>query len=132
MQRNATQQFGEERPRTLQICLVAESKTGYYGVCLSNPGRPKPYQAQVRSGGKKVHLGSFATAEELTQLRHRNCSWGGTSFREPLVFLPRSSTPLHYPLKKPLRLVSSLVLNGLTKYSRGSARLLHETDNDEQ
>ena len=49
-----------------------------------------------------------------------------------LVARKRSSTPLHYPLKKPLRLVSSLVLNGWTKYSRGSARLLHETDNDEQ
>ena len=44
--------------------LVAESKTGYYGVLHSQPGRPRPYQAQVRCGGKKVHLGYFATAEE--------------------------------------------------------------------
>ena len=33
-----------------------------------NPGKPKPYalryEARVRSGGKKVHLGSLATAEE--------------------------------------------------------------------
>ena len=28
------------------------------------PGQPKPYQAQVRRGGKMVYLGSFATAEE--------------------------------------------------------------------
>ena len=44
--------------------LVAENKSGYFGVCLVNPGYPKPYQAKVRRGGKKVYLGSFATAEE--------------------------------------------------------------------
>ena len=44
---------------------VADSKTGYFGVhLLSKPGQPKPYQAKVRRGGKSVHLGSFATAEE--------------------------------------------------------------------
>ena len=44
--------------------LVAENKTGYFGVCLTKPGQPKPYQARVRRGGKVVSLGSFATAEE--------------------------------------------------------------------
>jgi hypothetical protein len=45
--------------------LVAENKAGYFGVILdSRPGRSKPYQAQVRRGGKIVYLGSFATAEE--------------------------------------------------------------------
>ena len=43
---------------------VADNKTGYFGVHLNNPGKPKPYQAQVSRGGKDVHLGSFATAEE--------------------------------------------------------------------
>eukprot|EP00964_Phaeocystis_antarctica_P023859 scaffold13345_cov64-Phaeocystis_antarctica.AAC.3 len=43
---------------------VAESKTGYLGVLLHKPGQPKPYQARVSRGGKAVHLGSFATAEE--------------------------------------------------------------------
>ena len=43
---------------------VADNKTGYFGVSLKNPGQPKPYQAQVKRGGRKVHLGSFATAEE--------------------------------------------------------------------
>ena len=44
--------------------LVAENRTGYYGVHLDDrPGYTKPYQAQVRRGGKQVHLGSFATAE---------------------------------------------------------------------
>ena len=41
---------------------VADHKTGYFGVQLNSPGRPKPYQAQVRRGGKMVHLGGFATA----------------------------------------------------------------------
>ena len=44
--------------------LVADNKTGYFGVHLVKPGQPKPYQAKVRRGGKVVHLGSFATAEE--------------------------------------------------------------------
>ena len=43
---------------------MADNMTGYFGVVLSNPGYPKPYKAQVRDGGKIVHLGSFATAEE--------------------------------------------------------------------
>ena len=43
--------------------LVADNKTGYLGV-YHQSGRPKPYQAQMKRGGKDVHLGSFATAEE--------------------------------------------------------------------
>ena len=42
---------------------VADNTTGYYGV-YHKPSRPKPYQARVSRGGKMVHLGSFATAEE--------------------------------------------------------------------
>ena len=44
--------------------LKAENKAGYYGVCHTNPGQPKPYQARVKRGGQAVSLGSFATAEE--------------------------------------------------------------------
>ena len=39
------------------------SNTGYKGVTFKS-GKVKPYQAQVRRGGKDVHLGCFATAEE--------------------------------------------------------------------
>ena len=44
--------------------LLAENKTGYFGVYLDSRPQPKPYQAQVCRGGKTVSLGSFATAEE--------------------------------------------------------------------
>ena len=44
--------------------LVADNKAGFFGVYLSNPGKPKPYQTQVSRGGKDMHLGCFATAEE--------------------------------------------------------------------
>ena len=44
--------------------VVAETKTGYFGVSLDKPGRPKPYKARVRRCGKHVGLGYFATAEE--------------------------------------------------------------------
>ena len=51
-----------EEGRTLRS--RPKNKTGFAGVYLSNPGTPKPYEAQVRRGGKMVHLGAFATAEE--------------------------------------------------------------------
>ena len=44
--------------------VKADTKTGYFGVHHAKPGKPKPYQAQVRRGGTMVHLGCFATAEE--------------------------------------------------------------------
>ena len=44
--------------------LEADNKSGYFGVSLSKPGQPKPYEAQVKRGGKTVCLGCFATAEE--------------------------------------------------------------------
>jgi hypothetical protein len=59
----ATEALQQAQAEKLTL-LVAESKTGYFSVYLSNPGQPKPYQAQVRRGGNKVHLGCFATAEE--------------------------------------------------------------------
>ena len=43
---------------------VAENTTGYFGVSLTKPYQPKPYQARVRRGGRQVSLGFFATAEE--------------------------------------------------------------------
>eukprot|EP00964_Phaeocystis_antarctica_P101061 scaffold66583_cov64-Phaeocystis_antarctica.AAC.3 len=46
------------------VLRVADNKTGYFGVCISKPGQPKPYQAQVWRGGKYAHLASFVTAEE--------------------------------------------------------------------
>ena len=61
------------QPRALRHTTVApvvaraskrENSTGYFGVNISKPGYPKPYQARVRRGGKQVSLGSFATAEE--------------------------------------------------------------------
>ena len=46
--------------------LKADTKTGYFGV-YHKSGQPKPDRVQVRRrwrGGKKVHLGIFATTEE--------------------------------------------------------------------
>jgi len=53
--------------RAALALLVAKNKTGYRGVSLNKyyvPGQARPYQAQVTRGGKIVHLGRFATAEE--------------------------------------------------------------------
>jgi len=58
----ATEALQQAQAEKLTL-LVAENTTGYFGVHLVNPGHPKPYQAQVRRGGNKVHLGTFATAE---------------------------------------------------------------------
>ena len=43
---------------------VSENKASYFGVQHNKPGQPKPYQAQLRRGGNRVSLGTFATAEE--------------------------------------------------------------------
>jgi hypothetical protein len=41
------------------------SKDGsYLCVHLIKPGRPKPYNAKATRDGKRVNLGTFATAEE--------------------------------------------------------------------
>ena len=42
---------------------VGKNSTGYFGVC-HEPTKSLPYRAQLKSGGKKVCLGNFATAEE--------------------------------------------------------------------
>ena len=59
---------GEEARRQAQVegltLLVTDNTAGFYGVKLAKPSQPKPYQAQLRRGGKLVSLGSFATAEE--------------------------------------------------------------------
>ena len=47
-----------------ETLLKADNKTGYFGVHLAHPGKPKPYQAQVSRGGNLVSLGTFAAAEE--------------------------------------------------------------------
>ena len=43
---------------------LAENKTGYFGVTHNPQTSSKPYQARVTRGGRRVNLGSFATAEE--------------------------------------------------------------------
>ena len=43
---------------------VADTKSGFFSVSLAKPGKSKPYQVQMKRGGKQVHLGNFATAEE--------------------------------------------------------------------
>ena len=48
----------------LTLLAANKNKTGYFGVYLTKPGQPKPYKAQVWRGGKTLHLGCFATAEE--------------------------------------------------------------------
>ena len=46
------------------LTLLAEYPTGYFGVYLVQPGKPKPYRAQVKRAGKSVILGCFATLEQ--------------------------------------------------------------------
>jgi len=48
---------------SLTLLRSESSRTGYKGVSFIS-GKSKPYKAKVQRGGTKVHLGSFATAEE--------------------------------------------------------------------
>ena len=43
--------------------LKADNTAGFFGVSHQH-GKTKPYLAQAWRGGKVVHLGSFASAEE--------------------------------------------------------------------
>ena len=59
-----TSEEARQQARSEGLALLkANNKVGYFGVS-HQPGKPKPYQAKVRRGGKDVTLGSNATAEE--------------------------------------------------------------------
>ena len=59
-----------------RLTLVkADNSSGYNGVSyISSGDRAKPYQAQLWRGGKQVHLGCFATAEEAALIIARDSS----------------------------------------------------------
>ena len=44
-------------------------------MSLKQPGKAKPYRAEVRGGGKSVAPGSFATAEEAALCVARRRPW---------------------------------------------------------
>ena len=71
--------------------LVANSKTGYFGV-YRHPGRPKPYEAQVKRGGKQMSLGTFATAEEAALCLARTPE--GQAAAEKAAVAPPPTPPL--------------------------------------
>jgi len=48
----------------LTLLRSESSSTGYKGVSFNGSCKSKPYQAEVRRGGKKVYLGCYATPEE--------------------------------------------------------------------
>ena len=71
---------------------VAENTTGYFGVYLDDrPGHPKPYFARVKRGGKTVHLGSFATAEEAALCVARSPKEQAAAKREAAAPVPLTS-----------------------------------------
>ena len=76
----------EEQRLTLR---VSENKTGYFGVSHL-PGRFKRYQARVKRGGKDVHLGSFATAEEAARCIARSPE-GQAAAKKAAAAPPRTS-----------------------------------------
>ena len=45
----------------LHLAKRSSNTTGYEGVCKQDRGR---YKAQVRSGGRTVHIGTYSTAVE--------------------------------------------------------------------
>ena len=70
-----TSEEAQQQARAEGLTLLkSDNKTGYFGVCHSYPGEPKPYAARVKRGGQLVHLGHFVTAEEAAQ-RWRKRRW---------------------------------------------------------
>ena len=91
-------QQAEAEGLTLTLTKVqsatAKSATGFYGVRRKPPGRPRPYAAAVRRGGKIVSLGSFATAEEAALCVARS-PVGQAAAKRPAATPPRpaAATP---------------------------------------
>eukprot|EP00964_Phaeocystis_antarctica_P016466 scaffold9104_cov56-Phaeocystis_antarctica.AAC.2 len=69
---------------------VAENSAGYFGV-NHQPGRAKPYQAQLKRGGKQVSLGYFATAEEAALCVARTPEGQAAAQRAAAAPLPLTS-----------------------------------------
>ena len=60
-----TSEEARQQAQAEQLMLVvAANSSGYFGVYLANPGKPKPYLARGWRGGKYANKGNFATAEE--------------------------------------------------------------------
>ena len=70
---------------------VADNRAGYFGVHLTNPGQPKPYQAKLTRGGKQVSLGSFATAEEAALCVARSPEGQALATRRVAAAVPLTS-----------------------------------------
>jgi len=72
---------------------VADNSTGYFGVCHDQRSKSKlrPYEAQVTHGGKKVHLGRFATAEEAALSIARSPEGQASAQRAAAAPLPLTS-----------------------------------------
>ena len=62
------------------MLLLSDNTAGFKGVgFVSGRSKSKPYQAQVRRGGKHVHLGTFAIAEEAALCYARDLAANGLS-----------------------------------------------------
>ena len=68
---------------------VADNKSGYFGV-YHQPGRTKPFKAQVRRSGKDVSLGTFATAEEAALCVARSPEGQAAAAKAEAAALPTS------------------------------------------
>ena len=66
--------------------LVANNRSGYFGVCL-DPRTSKPYEARVRRDGKEVGLGRFSTAEEASLCVARTPE-GQEAAKRPVAAVP--------------------------------------------
>ena len=78
--------------------LVAENKTGYFGVYHHAIGKAKPYlvkakpyEARVSRDGKQVSLGSFATAEEAALCIARSPEGQAAAQRAAAALTPLTS-----------------------------------------
>ena len=117
--------------------LKAKNTTGYFGVHLNNPGLPKPYNAQVRRGGKQVNLGSFATTEEAALCVARSpegqVAAGRVASADSQGTLPAAMAPGAEPVVKVeallLLLDDDLDLDEcIGRHGRDNARLVNEEE----
>ena len=119
------------------VLVGADSRAGFFGVYLTKPGQPKPYKAGVWSGGKNVHLGCFATAEEAALCVARSpeaqVAAGRAASADSQGTLPAAMAPGAEPVVKVeallLLLDDDLDLDEcIGRHGRDNARLVNEEE----
>ena len=81
----AEQALRQAETEGLTLLRSESGSTGYRGVSFDSRAKSKPYKAEVRRGGKKVHLGYNTTPEEAALHVARDAAAHAAPAQQPLA-----------------------------------------------